>query len=185
MSALFRLRQYHAALAVLVVLAFVSGEWGLVHAWLGYLVGLVILVRLIWATAGVRQLGLSRFYPVFQGLRLHSALTHPAISRTILLGIAISLVGSTGTGLMMDRGRAIGLADMGVIGQARADDDRRYARGKRENDSILGEIHEALANLLMTLVALHVGYLLIFKFPLVRFMLFVDTPEPGGGDARP
>ena len=38
----------------------------------------------------------------------------------------------------------------------------------------MSEIHEVLANLLVGLVVLHVVYLLLFKWPLARFMLFVD-----------
>ena len=177
MSVMLRLRQYHALLGVLVVLAYASGEWGRVHAWLGYGVALVILVRLVWATAGVRQLGLSRFYPVFSGLRLGTALTHPAISRTLLLGIAITVIGSTATGVMMDRGRAIGLADVAIVAPAHADGERQRSGGEgRSRDGVLDDVHEALANLLVLFVACHVAYVLLFKFPLARFMLFVETP---------
>lgn len=102
------LRFYHTGLAILVVAAYVSGEAGLVHAWLGYGVAALIAVRLGMAVTGARQLGLMRFYPHFEGLKVGTALTHPAISRTLLLGIALCTIGATGTGLMMDRGRAIG-----------------------------------------------------------------------------
>ena len=180
MSVMLRLRQYHAVLAGLVLVSYLSGEWGLVHTWLGYAVALVIAVRLIWASAGVRQLGLSRFYPIFAGLRLDTALTHPAISRSLLLGVALTLLGTTGTGLLMDRGRAIGMAEVRMAAPAQANDQRERARrgGRDDNDDgALEDIHEALANLLMLLVALHVTYVLLFKFPLARFMLFIDTPE--------
>ena len=107
---------------------------GTAGARLGYAVAAVILVRLIWATTGVRQLGLSRFYPVFTGLRLNTALTHPAISRALLLGIAISLIGTTATGIMMDRGRAIG-AHVGRFGEyssSKSGEDRNKRCSKTE-----------------------------------------------------
>jgi len=70
MSMMHRLRVYHAFLAVLVLAAYVSVEWGLVHAWLGYGVAMVILFRLGLALTGAPQLGLMRFYPRFKGLQL-------------------------------------------------------------------------------------------------------------------
>ena len=153
MPLLRRIRIYHATLATLTVLAFVTGEAGLIHEWLGYGVAAVIVARLIWALSGVRQLGLMRFYPQFRGLRLDNAFTHPAVSRTILLSIAVCLIGVTVTGLALDDGR----------------------------ESVLEEIHEAMANILIWLVGAHVAYLLLFKRPLARFMLFFDPPPSSPG----
>ena len=173
MPVMHRLRLYHAALAVLVVLSYLSGEWGIVHAWLGYGVAAVILVRLALAATGAPQLGLMRFYPHFEGLKLDNAFTHPAISRTLLAAIAVCTVGATATGIMMDRGRAIGLAESAVIAPAYADDDENGTRGEREDEGAAEELHEAFANLLVLLVGVHVTYLLVFKRPLARFMLFL------------
>lgn len=177
-----RLRAYHAVLAVLVILAYATGELGVAHAWLGYGVAAVILVRLVWATAGVPQLGLARFYPVFQGLKLGNAMTHPAISRTLLAGIAACLIGATASGVMMDGGRSLRVDAQQSVAPAFAERDNRdrdkdRRRGDDRSDSALGEVHEALANLLIALVVVHVGYLVMFKRPLARFMLFLDTPK--------
>ncbi|AGK56908.1 cytochrome B561 [Hyphomicrobium denitrificans 1NES1] len=37
--------------------------FGLIHAWLGYGVAAVIVLQLLWALSGERQVGLMRFYP--------------------------------------------------------------------------------------------------------------------------
>ncbi len=95
---IYRIRIYHAILAVLSLLTYITGEIGLIHNYLGYLVSLVIVFRLLWAFSGHRQLGLMRFYPNFEGLRLGNMFTHPAISRSLLLGIAISLILTCVTG---------------------------------------------------------------------------------------
>jgi hypothetical protein len=58
---------------------------------LGYAIAVIIGGRLIAALSGLRQLGLSRFYPQFDGLTLGNAFTHPAISKTLLAGIAVCL----------------------------------------------------------------------------------------------
>jgi cytochrome b561 len=39
------------------------------------------------------------------------------------------------------------------------------------------EIHEALSNLVILLVVLHAGYVLLFRRPLARFMLYRDRPK--------
>ena len=56
MPALSRLRAYHALLAVLVVSAYFSTEWGPAHAWLGYGVAVVIALRLVMALTGDKTL---------------------------------------------------------------------------------------------------------------------------------
>lgn len=179
------LRAYHAVLALLVVATYASGELGLIHAWLGYAIAVVILARLGWAASGVPQLGLMRFYPRFEGLDLSRALTHPAISRVLLLGIAATLIGATATGIAMDRGRSMGMSTVSASPVTPASADTRESRERKgvhekagkEEEGPLSEVHEFLANLLVGLVTLHVVYLLAFKMPLVRFMLFLGAPR--------
>lgn len=197
MDAMHRLRAVHALLALLVVLAFLSPEWGHVHSWLGYGVVAVILARLVLAFTGAPQLGLMRFYPHIRGLKLGTVFTHPAISGALLMGIAICLIGVTGTGVALDKGRTFGLGRTEARQQAlpatpefpivQGDDDeggeRRGGRGDGhdEGGEAVEEVHELLGNLLMFLVGGHVAYLLIFKRPLARFMLFLRParhPEP-------
>lgn len=183
MSVMHRLRAYHALLVVLAVAAYATGEMGLVHAWLGYAVSAVLIGRVLWAVTGVPQLGLMRFYPQFDGLKLGNAMTHPAISRTLLLGIGICLIGVSATGIALDRGRAVGFASGNAIATASAKDSAdkkveaasaKAATEREEPEGALSEVHELLANLLVGLVILHVAYLLMFKWPLARFMLFLD-----------
>jgi cytochrome b len=126
---------------------------------------------------------LSRFYPQFDGLTLGNAITHPAISKTLLAGIAACLILATATGIAIDRGRTLSLATSVVVTEAHARDEgrehRRDAEGRdgKQEDGILGEAHEGLSNFLMLIVGLHVAYLLLFKRPLARFMLFLAAPN--------
>ncbi len=172
-----RLRSYHAVLASLALLSFASGEMGLIHAWLGYGVAAVIILRLGLIATGETQLGLMRFYPHFEGLRLKNAFTHPAISRALILGIAAFLIAVAASGIAMGRGRAIGLAHTETVTLAVA--SYNESNGQEENDeheSPLAELHEALANLLMLFVGAHVAYLFMFKRPLAKYMLFLSAP---------
>jgi 3-ketosteroid 9alpha-monooxygenase subunit B len=194
------LRFWHALLAVLAVSAYLTEGVEPVHQLLGYGLVALILLRLLMALFGAGPLGLQRFYPRFHDLNLGTIATHPAISRMLLLGIAACLLGVTTTGLLMDRGEAFQtvrtegagriLAPGGAeewrgagkaAGQQRAhhddDDEPDHDRGDRkaggQGEQPLEEVHELFANLLIGIVALHVSYLLLFKWPLARFMLFL------------
>ena len=92
MSIMHRIRIYHAVLAVFAILAYLTGDDDSIHAWLGYAVATVVVFRLLWALTGNPHVGLMRFYPKFEGLNLSNAFTHPAITKTFMLGIAVSLL---------------------------------------------------------------------------------------------
>lgn len=176
MNIMQRIRIYHATLAILAVLAYLTGELGVIHAWLGYGVAIVIALRLLWALSGERQVGLMRFYPSFEGLQVNNLFTHPAISKTLMLGIALSLLAVTGTGIAIDKGKSTGVANTQVISAAYADDDVRESEGEDE-EGFLSESHELLAKLLLLFVGMHVTYIALFKFPLAKFMLFVPKGD--------
>lgn len=173
MNIIKTLRLYHATLAICALLAYATGELGLIHAWLGYGVALIIIFRLLLALSGAPQLGLSKFYPSFEGLSATNALSHPAISKTLLFGIALSVVIVTVTGIMIDKGKTIGLANIDVITPALADDN-----GEHEGeDGFIGEAHEFFANLMLLFVGMHVAYLFLFKRPLALYMLFIPKKK--------
>ncbi|UCE30342.1 MAG: cytochrome b/b6 domain-containing protein [Burkholderiales bacterium] len=175
-------------LALLAVASYLSGEIGAVHVLLGYALGAVLLFRVAWAASGNRSVGLARFYPQFKGLELGNARSHPAIGRTLMLAIAIALLGVTATGIAIDRGQTLGVAAAATVPSAYADDDDRRERawsarsgerrGDDEREDMWTELHEALAEILPLLIVLHAGYLLAFKRPLARFMLFADGAGP-------
>jgi len=177
-----RIRTYHAVQAILAILSFVTGELGVIHAWLGYGVAVVIVFRLLWVLSGERQLGLTRFHPSFEGLNVGNFLAHPAISKALMLGIALSLIGATLTGIALDQGKALGAtAAAEVIAPAYADgNEKKYVqrndKGGREDeqDGFVEEAHEALSNLMMFFIAMHITYIVLFRWPLAKFMLFIS-----------
>ena len=100
MSLMHKVRWYHAVLAITTLLAYFTGDFGFIHDWLGYVVGVIIVARLGWAVFNPRQLGLNRFYPVFDGIEWTNAITHPAISKSLILAVAVSVIVATATGLL-------------------------------------------------------------------------------------
>lgn len=173
MSIIRRIRIYHATLAILSILAYLTGDFGLVHSWLGYGVAAIIALRLLWAMSGNPNVGLMRFYPSFEGLNLSNAFSHPAITKTFMLGIALSLMAATLTGIAMDKGKSIGLAKTELVSIAYADDDEDHNKDKSFMGEALEDAHEFFSNLLLLFVGLHVSYLFLFKRPLAKFMIFV------------
>ncbi len=178
MSIMHRIRIYHVILAVFAILAYLTGDDDSIHAWLGYAVATVVIFRLLWALTGNPHVGLMRFYPKFEGLKLSNVFAHPAITKTFMLGIAISLLSVAATGIFMDQGKSIGFADVELITAAFAGDDNRHGRKVEVfMGEALEETHEFFGNLLLVFVVLHVSYLLLFKRPLAKFMLFI--PKKG------
>jgi cytochrome b len=190
-SVMNRVRLYHALLAILAIAAYLTGEIFPAHAWLGYGVSVVIVLRLLWALGGERQVGLMRFYPNFEGLKLKGAATHPAISRVFMLGIAFSLLTVTATGIVMDQGRAIGIGPAAAertharspaeLSYAHDGEDGEHEGEEHGEEGPLSEVHELAGNLLLPFVGMHVVYLLLFKRPLAKFMLFL----PRGARKKP
>lgn len=179
MSIMHRIRIYHATLAILATLAYLTGDDDSIHAWLGYAVAIVIVLRLLWALTGNPHVGLMRFYPQFAGLNLSNAFTHHAITKTFMLGIAVSLISVTSTGILMDQGKTIGLANAAWVSPAYADDDDQHHRDHHGGffEEVLEELHEFFGNLLLIFVGLHVSYLILFKRPLAKFMLFMHKKK--------
>ncbi len=88
-----KLRVWHALIALLATAAYLAEDAEPLHQLLGYGVATLITLRLLMAMSGSGALGLQRFYPKFHDLELGTITTHPAISRTLLLGIAFALLG--------------------------------------------------------------------------------------------
>jgi cytochrome b len=148
MSLMHKIRWYHAVLGILTALAYLSGDLGFIHDWLGYGVGVIVVLRLGWALFNPKQLGLNRFYPVFDGLEWRNAITHPAISKSLILAVAVTVILATATGLLT-------LTDGGHV---------------------FDDIHEGVSSLVLWTVGLHAGYLYLVKRPLARFMLYRADP---------
>lgn len=201
MTTFQKLRLYHATLACGSVLAYLTGELGLIHAWLGYGIAAVIMLRVVWGVVGPRQVGMAHLVPTISEISAIRWINHPAISKILLTGIIANILLVTATGIAMDdfaslsrqpqQAATVSLAGdriatqaeikidkargRGIVASARAD-DRKGERHEGKSEGWLGELHEATANLLFIFVGLHVSYVILFKRKLAFYMLFKDTP---------
>lgn len=197
MTTFEKLRLSHAALAVGCILAYFTGDAGIVHAWIGYTVAAIIALRLVWGLFGPRQVGIARLVPTLEQVSAIRWLDHPAVSKILLSSIVVSLLVVTGTGIALGPGVGEGdrehatastpasqpaaqdagrLSHVAFVSPARADEGE-----ENEGGEWIEEIHEASANLLFLFVGLHVGYVLLFKRKLAFYMLFTETPPARSG----
>lgn len=176
-------RMFHWSLVVAYFVAFFTeDDLMTVHVWAGYVVGGLVLLRILWGFVGTKHARFSNFaYGPVAGLRyLFALLTfraerhigHSPAGAVMVYALLVCLVLAVATGLLAYGAEKKGplaplfAADAPAIvlmvPAARADDDdsndrnERSGRRKRE-DSFWEEVHEVFANLTLLLVLLHIG----------------------------
>ena len=189
-------RTFHWALVGAVAIAWATAdELDTVHEIFGYVVAGLLAIRLVWGLVGPRY---ARFAGFIKGPRATLAyladlrrgrerryLGHNPAGAAMILALLATLAATAFTGwLMTEPGRVAMLPNLPQIAApAWADDDgERSGRG----EAVVEELHEALANLLLLLIALHVGGVVLESFRhrenLVRAMVTGDKRAPGPGD---
>lgn len=192
-------RLMHWGLVAAFALAWLSAEASdLVHQIAGYAVAALVGLRLVWGLVGTRH---ARFAWFLRGPgatlsylgdmargteRRH--LGHNPAGAAMIVALLVALSGTALTGwLAQEPSRMAALPRMPqIVAPAFADDDGDdRGRGAGAKDA-LAELHEAFANLLLVLVALHVGGVALASFRhrenLVRAMITGDKRAPGFGD---
>lgn len=153
-----------------------GGGAELVHVWAGYIVGVIVVMRLLWGFVGPER---ARFRDFVYGPvttvryladllrgRARRYLGHSPAGGAMVVLLLLSLTATVVTGLITygDRGKGP-LADSGTpfVAAAYADEDISGPRrdfGMRRNgkdaESAVGEVHSALANITLALVLLHI-----------------------------
>ena len=188
-------RLAHWALVAAFTVAFLTEDDALsLHVWAGYVVGGIIVLRVVWGFIGPEHARFSNFLyrpGVVIGyllallrLRARRYVGHSPAGGVMIIVLLAALAGTTGTGIWLygvtdGRGPLAGLATptepaMPMQSEQReidADedgddrDDRRNTRnGDSHEDSALKELHELLANLTLLLIILHVGGVMLASF---------------------
>jgi len=160
------LRVFHwSLLATFAVAWLMSDDAGAVHAWSGYVAAGLIALRLVWGVIGPRYARFSQFVtgPAAVIDYLKAALAgrepryvgHNPAGAAMIVALLITMSATVLSGwLALEPSRVAMLpAVPAVVGPAFAED----GEGEDGEGSMLGELHGALANLMLLLVVLHVG----------------------------
>lgn len=177
-----------------------------VHVWLGYLVGTLLLIRVVWGVVGPRHARFGNFIPTprtfldYTGKLLRGRapryLGHNPAGGAMIAALLLALAGTVTTGLMVYGAEEeagplaswYAAAEPGpaLIAQARADDGGEVEDGEHEEAEVLEELHEFFANLTLILVGLHVLGVLVssaaHRENLVRAMVTGRKRAAGPGD---
>ena len=148
-------RVFHWTLAVGFLIAYASGDdFITVHVWAGYLIGALVLLRIIWGVVGTRYARFSTFiyrprtvlHYARDLLRLGGRryLGHSPAGGAMVIALLVMILLIVMTGL-------IALALLDSAGPLAG-----YLATNRPVGRIFKEIHEVLSNLTLGLVVLHI-----------------------------
>jgi cytochrome b len=168
-------RYGHWALVAAFAVAYLSaeedaGDPDLLHVWGGYVVGMIVILRIVWGVVGSQH---ARFSDFVRGpaaafrylialIRGHAPryLGHSPAGGAMVVALLVACAATVATGLVAygDRGHGpLAAAAPPAIAAARADQPRRGAApAGEEAESLLGELHGTLANITLGLVVLHI-----------------------------
>lgn len=192
-------RIFHWSLVAAVAVAWLTAdEWQTKHEVAGYTVAGLVAFRLVWGLVGSRY---ARFAQFLKGPgktlayvgdmargRERRYLGHNPAGAAMVVALLVTLSGTAFTGwLLADETRLAILPAMpAIVAPAWADegDGEQGQRGDVEN--ALEEVHEALANAILLLAALHVGGVVLASLRhrenLARAMVTGAKRAPGPGD---
>lgn len=167
-------RVFHWSLVVCVAGAWLTGDdFRSAHEWLGYGIAALVGVRVLWGWIGGRYARFSQF------VRGGPAVF--AYGRGVLLGHAPRHVGHNPIGGWMVLALMATLTALGLTGWMMSLD-------AFFGDEWLEDLHEALADGLLLLIAVHVAGVLVTGWKhhenLVKAMLTGVKRRPGAGDVE-
>jgi cytochrome b len=171
-------RYGHWALVAAFAIAYLSAEeeGGTpheLHVWGGYVVGAIVVLRILWGLVGPTYARFSDFVcgpiaairyfiDLLRG-RARRYLGHSPAGGAMVIALLVCLAGAVATGVVAygERGKGPLAADGTVMTTvAHAEENKATGVGEAEGaeggKSIVGEVHGVLANLTLALVVLHV-----------------------------
>jgi cytochrome b len=169
-----------------------------IHEVAGYMVAGLVALRLIWGFAGSRYARFTQFVKgpgttlAYLGSMLRGQepryLGHNPAGAAMIVALLLTLSGTAFTGWLMAEPDRVAMlpALPQIVSPAWADDDGdEYGEGG-EAEGPLKEVHETLANLMLLLVAAHVGGVVLASIRhrenLARAMITGDKRAPVPGD---
>jgi cytochrome b len=169
-------RYGHWALVAAFATAYLSGEEesggpDLLHVWSGYLVGIIVAVRIVLGVIGTRHARFADFaYSPMSALRYFGDLVrgharryigHSPIGAAMVVALLVCLSITVGTGLVAygDMGKGPLANTSGLVATpafAEQTEGRSEGREGKGGESIVDELHITLANITLGLIILHI-----------------------------
>jgi cytochrome b len=168
----------HWALVVAFAIAYLSAEEeaggpDVLHVWGGYAVGVIIILRVLWGFIGSRHARFSDFVgevvsaprylvDLVRG-RARRYLGHSPAGGAMIIALLVSLAVTVATGVIAygELGKGpLAVNGAGSVKQAVAEEDEGVGAvpkaGAKGEESMMGELHDSLANITLALIILHV-----------------------------
>jgi cytochrome b len=176
-------RLFHWSVAVGFFIAYFTEDGPTLHVWAGYVVGALVVLRVVWGFIGPEHARFSSFiYPPGNVLRYlwdlllgraKRHLGHSPGGGAMVLVLLIGLLGTVGTGLVLyaieeNAGPlAPFVSSVSLPGQAQPAFERKgdegYERAEGSGE-FWEEVHEVTANVVLVLVLLHVAGVLLASY---------------------
>ena len=167
----------HWVLVASFTVAYLTGEGEgdatitTVHAWSGYAIGVILVLRILWGFVGptharfvdfvYRPATVLRYLIDLVLGRARRYIGHSPAGGAMALVLLVCLTATVATGLVAygDQGKGPLASKLpAFVTHAHADTDKDEHRGgaERRSESAIGDLHGTLANLTLALVVLHV-----------------------------
>jgi cytochrome b len=169
----------HWALVVAFAIAYLTAEEeagtpDVLHIWGGYVVGGIVVLRVLWGFVGPRHARFGDFVCGPSGALRYLAdsilgrakryLGHSPAGGAMIIALLACLAGTAATGIVAngERGQAPLAASVAAVsGTAYAEDNKAahntIQKGPAKGtESVVGNLHGALANITLSLVVLHI-----------------------------
>jgi cytochrome b len=169
----------HWSVALAFFVAYLTEDVTTVHIWAGYVVGVLILARIVWGFSGPRHARFTDFVtnPVtairyFWDLILARAkryIGHSPAGGAMVIALLIFLMGTVVTGLIRYAEDGAGPLAPLYTQTSTLKTEQVLAGGEEEGDerggdSAFGEAHELIANITLGLVIFHILGVLLASF---------------------
>ena len=196
----FFVRVFHWSVVVLFFVAYFTEDDVLsLHVWAGYILGVLVVMRVLWGVVGpkharftdfvYRPLKVWRYAVDLLAFRAKRHIGHSPAGGAMVVVLLVGLLATIWSGMELhavenNAGPLAGATTItkGAQGvhsellvRISENEDNDHEGGERENESVWEDVHEALANFVFFLVVVHVlGVLwasLVHRENLVRSMI--------------
>lgn len=179
-------RLFHWSVALGFFVAYFTEDNIGMHVWAGYVVGMLVLLRIVWGFVGPEHARFSDFlFSPFRMLSYTAGLLtlkagkryvgHSPAGAAMVFALLLGLLATVGSGLVLyavdeNAGPLAGFvgtptaASGAMLDAENDDDDESGGRGNEAAAEYWEEIHEVVANIVLGLALLHIAGVLLASF---------------------